>query len=372
MSIIKDKAMTPIELYQQQLNLKHIQPDQLQFFAVQQCERLYNQLNKSVKSNTWITKYFNKPEEIQGLYLWGGTGRGKTWIVDSFYSCLDFEDKHRTHFHSFMRDIHQNLKSLPKAPDPLKIIAADIAKKTRLLCLDEFHVHDIGDAMIMAGLLEALFAEHITIVATSNIAIEDLYVNGLQRDRFLPTITALQTYCQEVDLGDGTDYRFYCLDKSGTYFIGDSEKGDEFLEKHLLRLAPCPPKHHRQISINQRGIDYIAYADNVIWFSFDQICNTPRADSDYIALANLCQTIMISNVHFMDEQHDNIARRFIHLIDALYDHQVKCIVTAVDEPEKLYRGELLSSPFQRTISRLVEMDTSSYLQLPHRITKDGI
>jgi len=361
--------MTPFELYQQQLNQPSIQPDEEQRHAVQQCERLYYQLNSHHQSSSWFSKLFNKPEDIKGLYLWGGTGRGKTWIVDSFYSCLEFKDKQRTHFHSFMRDVHQSLRTLPKTPDPLKIIATGIAKKTRLLCLDEFHVHDIGDAMIMAGLLEALFKQRITLVATSNIPIEDLYLNGLQRDRFMDTITALQYYTQEVNLGQGTDYRFKSLNKSGTYFIGDSNEAETFLNKHLTQIAPCPPKHNRQLTINHRGINYIAYANNIIWFSFEQICNTPRADSDYIALANLCQTIMISDVSYMDEQHDNIARRFIHLIDALYDHQVKCIITAVDKPENLYRGKSLAKPFQRTISRLVEMDSSEYLKLPHRMTE---
>lgn len=364
--------MTPFELYQQQLKQQRIQPDDDQRVAVLQCERLYQQLNNARKTRSWLSRLLTRSPTIKGLYVWGGTGRGKTWIVDSFYSCLDFNDKHRTHFHSFMRDIHQSLKTLPRAPDPLKLIAAEMAKKTRLICLDEFHVHDIGDAMIMAGLLDALFKQGITIVATSNIAIQDLYLNGLQRDRFMDTIIALQDHMEDVHLGEGTDYRFQCLEKSGTYFTGDPEEGENFLNRHLINIAPCLPKHHRQITINQRDIGYIAYADNVIWFSFEQICNTPRSDSDFIALANLCQTIMISNVTYMDEEHDNIARRFIHLIDALYDHQVKCLITAADIPENLYRGKSLASSFKRTVSRLAEMDTSAYLRLPHRMTDSGI
>ncbi len=361
--------MTPIEHYQQAISggFTH---DEIQRQTVNYTQALYDQLNSAPVKTSIFDRLFNKKQNIRGLYLWGGTGRGKTWLVDSFYSCLPFSEKHRTHFHSFMRDIHARLQQLPNTPNPLSIIAADLAKNIRLLCLDEFHVHDIGDAMIMAGLLEAIFDQGITLVATSNIAIDNLYKNGLQRDRFMQTIALLQQHTNEIDLGDGTDYRFMQLERSGTYFIGDAEQGNSFLQEQLTLIAPCAAKHNRQIVINNRPIDYIAFADDVIWFDFEQICNTPRSDSDYINIAQICHSVMISNVPYMNEEHDNIAKRFIHLIDALYDHHTKCIISAIDKPHKLYRGKALKMAFERTVSRLMEMDTDNYLSLAHRPETD--
>jgi len=359
--------VTPTEHYQQQIRNNTFQQDEVQLHTLVSTQRLYDDLINSQDKSSLLTRLFKKKQPIRGLYLWGGTGRGKTWLVDSFYACLPFPDKQRTHFHSFMRDIHGRLQQLPKTPNPLKIIAADLAKTTRLLCLDEFHVHDIGDAMIMAGLLEALFHQGITLVATSNIAIDDLYMNGLQRERFMSTIDLLKQFTREINLGHGNDYRFQHLEKSGTYYIGDSQDGDVFLQQQLEVIAPCPAKHHRQIVINNRAIDYIAFADDIIWFDFEQICNTPRADSDYINIAEICHTILIGNIPYMHEEHDNIAKRFIHLIDAIYDHQVKCIMTAVDEPQNLYHGKVLTRAFERTISRMIEMDSAKYLALPHKV-----
>ncbi len=359
-------TVTPTEHYQHALDTGFA-ADDMQRTTVAYTQKLYDRLTDPLARPTLLDRLLRKKQVIRGLYLWGGTGRGKTWLVDSFYSCLPFEQKHRTHFHSFMRNMHERLQHLPKTPNPLKVIAADLATNMRLLCLDEFHVHDIGDAMIMAGLLEAIFDQGIALVATSNIAIDDLYKNGLQRERFMPTIALLNKYTEEINLGHGIDYRFMRLDKKGTYFIGDAAQGHEFLQQQLTSIAPCTAKHNRQININNRPIDYIAMADDVIWFDFEQICNTPRSDSDYINIAQTCHTIMISNVRYMDEEHDNIAKRFIHLIDAIYDHRSKCIISAIDEPQNLYRGRALTRAFERTVSRLVEMDSDSYLTLPHRL-----
>lgn len=360
-------VMTPTEHYQTAIK-NGFDSDDSQRHAVEYTQRLYDDLTQDNNSTGLFSRFFSKKKTPRGLYLWGGTGRGKTWVVDSFYSCLPFDEKHRTHFHSFMRDIHARLQNLPKTPNPLNKIASDLAKDIRLLCLDEFHVHDIGDAMIMTNLLEALFLHGITLVATSNIAMKDLYSNGLQRERFLPTIALLQHHCDELDMGDDIDYRFNQLEKKGTYFIGSIANGSYFLSDHLTSIAPCPAKQHRHVTINGRTIKYIAMADNVIWFDFDQICNTPRSDSDYINLAETFNTIMISNVRQMFDEHDNIAKRFIHLIDAIYDHQTKCIIAASHAPQDLYQGRALTMAFERTTSRLIEMDTERYLLLPHRIS----
>ncbi|NOY66786.1 MAG: cell division protein ZapE [Gammaproteobacteria bacterium] len=360
--------MTPLELYQENLLKEDFKEDKAQRITVEHTQRLYDELITFKENDGIFSRFFHKQETIHGLYLWGGTGRGKTYLIDSFYSCLPFKEKFRTHFHSFMRDIHSQIQQLPKTSNPLDIVASKLATKMRLLCLDEFHIHDIGDAMIMAGLLKAMYQHGITLVATSNISIDDLYKNGIQRELFMSTIEFLKQHNTELDMGHGTDYRFRILEKNGTYFINKDHSDNAFLQKQMDAVAPCRTKTNRQIKVNSRLIDYVAMADDVIWFDFDAICNTPRSDSDYISIAEQFHTVLLGNLPVIKEGHDNIAKRFIHLIDALYDHNVKCIISAADSPENLYQGRLLSMAFGRTISRLTEMGSLAYLSRAHQIS----
>jgi len=362
--------LTPAERYIADLNKASFQPDKSQRLAVEHTQHLYEELSGQETRPGLFARLFNTRRTVRGLYLWGGTGRGKTYLVDSFYECLPFEEKYRTHFHNFMRDTHTRMQNLPRTPDPLVIVAKDLASKIRVLCLDEFHVHDIGDAMVMSGLLRAIIENGITLVTTSNIAIHDLYKDGLQRERFLGAIDLLAEHTCEINLGDGTDYRFQVLEKNGTYKVIENANGDEFLQQHLDAIAPCTPKHNRAIVINDRQINYVAHADDVIWFDFDAICNTPRSASDYIQIAELHHTVLISNIRQMTEEQDNIAKRLIHLIDALYDHRVKVIITATNAADDLYSGRLLAKAFERTVSRLVEMDDKEYLAQPHNDCKN--
>lgn len=357
--------MTPVELYGTMLSKHEYQTDDAQHETVRHTQRLFEDLVENENNRGFFHQILTGKKHIRGLYLWGGTGRGKTWIVDSFYSCVPFKEKYRTHFHTFMRDIHIRLQKLQGRSNPLDIIAHDLGKRFRLLCLDEFHVHDIGDAMIMTALLRALYEQNITLVATSNIEISRLYEKGLQRELFLETIQLLKDNNDEVSLGDGMDYRFNALEKSGIYHIASDDAGSEILCQYLTRAIPCPAKHNRAIEINNRPINYRALADDIVWFDFDELCNTPRSDSDYIAIAERFHTVLVSSIRKMNEEDDNIAKRFIHLIDALYDHNVKCIFTAHDLPDKLYQGRLLSRAFKRTVSRLAEMDSKKYLKQPH-------
>jgi len=358
--------MTPSERYAADLDKTGFQPDEAQRHTVSHTQRLYdNLLAAEQEAGSLLGRLWRHPPPARGLYLWGGTGRGKTYLVDSFYACLPFREKHRIHFHRFMRDIHDRLQHLTHAANPLNIIGRDLAREMRVLCLDEFHVHDIGDAMIMAGLLRVLVDHNITLVATSNIAIDDLYRDGLQRERFLGAIELLKTHTDEINLGDGIDYRLAALEKNGTYRIIDNGGGDAFLEQQLVAIAPCTPKRQREIEINGRSIDYLAWADDVIWFDFEAICNTPRSANDYILIAECFHTVLISNVRIMAEEQDDVAKRFIHLIDALYDHNVKLVVTAASAPGDLYTGRGLEHAFKRTTSRLVEMDNRRYLARTH-------
>lgn len=366
--------MTPLQRYQSDIQKRRIKTDAIQWEAVQKTQRLYSELNiVTQREKSFLSTLFNKKQSpVRGLYLWGGTGRGKTYLVDSFYECLPGNKKHRVHFHRFMLEIHEQLDQLPKSPNPLEIIAAQLAESMNVLCLDEFHVHDIADAMLLAGLLKAMFEQGITLVATSNIAINDLYKNGLQRERFMYAIELLNKHTEEFDLGDGTDYRFNILGDSEHFYVinekNTQEMGKDFLSYKFIELAPCQPKNNRTIEINNRQIKYISYADDVIWFDFFELCCTNRSAHDYIELAERFHTILLSDVSIMHENDDAAAKRFIHFIDAAYDHNVKILVTAIAEPHELYDGKRLNFAFDRTISRLTEMGTEHYLKLAHNPT----
>ena len=356
--------MTPTEHYQRELDSGAFRPDPAQARAVVATQRLYDEL-LALRPGGWRRWFSARPAPVKGLYFSGEPGRGKTWLVDCFYECLPFAEKNRVHFHRFMRDIHEQLRMLPKSPDPLVIIAKKIADDIRVLCLDEFHVHDIADAMLLAGLLKALFDNGVTLVTTSNIAIEDLYKNGLQRERFMYAIALLQQHTQEVLLDGEEDYRLALLEKGLAYYVLDKAEADILLEQKFRALAPSTPKHNRQIVINDREIAYLALADDVIWFDFDALCNTPRSAHDYLEIAQLYHAVFVSHIYVMKEAEDSIAKRFIHLIDALYDHNVKLILAAEKPMNELYSGRRQCDAFQRTLSRLHEMGSQSYLARPH-------
>lgn len=375
--------MNPLQRYQSDLTNNRIKKDGKQAQAVAKTQRLFDDLiaAAAVKPSFLDKILKTKQKPVRGLYLWGGTGRGKTYLVDRFYDCLPGDKKHRVHFHRFMLEIHQQLGALAKTPDPLKIIAEQLSNKMQVLCLDEFHVHDIADAMLLAGLLEAMLEKGITLIATSNIAIQDLYKNGLQRERFMSAIALLDQYCDEFDLGDGIDYRFNILDQSDHFYIYDSHKtkqaGIDYLTVKFTELAPCQAKSKRTIEINKRKIHYNLYADDIIWFDFYELCQTNRSAYDYIELAERFHTIVLSNITVMHEADDAATKRFVHLIDAIYDHNVKFLATAEAIPQKLYTGQRMHFAFDRTISRLTEMGTENYLKLSHnptgtiRIMSDG-
>ena len=355
--------MTPTEHYQRELDSGAFQPDPAQARAVLATQRLYDELLSAPAPRSGWRRWFGaRPAPLTGLYFCGEPGRGKTWLVDCFYECLPFAEKNRVHFHRFMRDIHEQLRLLPKSPDPLTIIAKKIAADIRVLCLDEFHVHDIADAMLLAGLLKALFDNGVTLVTTSNIAIQDLYKNGLQRERFMYAIALLQEHTQEVWLDGERDYRLAQLEKEQAYYIAPDKS---LLEQKFAALAPSRPKHDRQIVVNDRKIDYLALSDDVIWFDFDALCNTPRSAHDYLEIAQLYHAVFVSGIYVMEEAQDSIAKRFIHLIDALYDHNVKLILAAEKPMAELYRGRRQAEAFQRTLSRLHEMSGRAYLARPH-------
>lgn len=349
----------------------HADPDQAH--AVQHLERLHQALVQRHRPPRpgllrRLTRGFGAgPAQtpITGLYLWGGVGRGKTFLVDMFYDCLPFNDKKRIHFHRFMRKIHDELKQLRDQENPLRLIGQRFADQFRLICLDEFFVIDIGDAMILSGLLRSLTDHQVTLVATSNIPPDDLYKGGLQRDRFEPAIELLKTCNNIVHLGGEIDYRLEFLDKAETYFYPLGSAAERGLAYNFEHIAPEAGRAGVALEIEGRSISTLRHADGVAWFEFEDICGGPRSQNDYLEIARCFHTILIGNIPMLDAETDDRTRRFINLVDVFYDRNVKLIVSATQPPDQLYTGKRLTDEFKRTASRLIEMQSHDYLARPH-------
>jgi len=342
-------------------------PDKAQLQAIASFEQLYHALAHRRPKTGLINRLLKcKPDPIHGLYLWGGVGRGKTYLMDHFFDAIPFPGKQRIHFHRFMQEIHSELRTLPKSPDPLQIIASRLADKIRLLCLDEFHVQDIGDAMLLAGFFKALFENGVTLVTTSNIPADDLYKNGLQRERFLPAIELIKKHTTELHLDGPIDYRSKLLERTGTYHLNNPEETAKILQQQFNSLAPDNIIMAAKLNINHRDINTVATSDDVVWFDFSSICETARSSADYMEIARDYHSVIISDTPQLSEAKDDVVQRFIHLIDALYDHNVKTIISAATKPAEIYTGQRHAFTFQRTISRLQEMASEEYLTKAHR------
>ncbi len=363
--------MTPWEKYQDDLSLIHFQYDVAQENAVKELQRLYDELTQPKKKRTWrvtIRAKFGRKMNIpsvQGIYFWGGVGRGKTYLVDTFFDCLPIEDKMRVHFHRFMHRIHQELKLLDKQEDPLKLIAKKIAKETRIICFDEFFVSDITDAMILGTLIQELFAQGIVLVATSNIAPDGLYKNGLQRARFLPAIDLINHHCRVVNVDSGNDYRLRTLEQAEIYHFPADKLAQQNLDSYFEKLAAEIYDTNALVEIEGRNIKAMKKAESVVMFDFKALCDGPRSQTDYIELSRIYQTVLVANVFKMDETKDDIARRFIAMVDEFYERKVKLIISAEVAVEELYEKGRLTFEFQRCLSRLLEMQSREYLSQPH-------
>lgn len=303
---------------------------------------------------------------VPGLYLWGGVGRGKTYLMDLFYECLPPEQRRRLHFHRFMKAAHARLRTLRDQEDPLNLLAKEWASEARVLCFDEFFVSDIADAMILSGLLHGLVESGVTLVATSNVPPADLYADGLQRERFLPAIALLEEHTELLNVDGGVDYRLRLLSRAPVYYAPANAKTDEHLAKTFEALSPKREHTAPVIEINGREIKARGVGDGVLYASFNALCQSPRSADDYIELAKQFHTVLLANVPIMDHDCDDAARRFIALVDEFYDRSVKLIISASAEIDLLYRGYRLDFEFRRTLSRLQEMQSHDYLALAHR------
>ena len=303
---------------------------------------------------------------VRGLYLWGGVGRGKTWLMDLFFSSLTFAERRRQHFHRFMHDVHADLAELKHERDPLEHVAEGIARHVRVLCIDELQVTDIADAMILGGLFAGLLRRGVTLVATSNTAPQELYKDGLQRARFLPAIELLQQQLEVLHVGGATDYRLRELTQAGVYLPAGAADTPARLAALFGRLGGHAVRIGSHIVIEGRSIAVIREGAGVVWFEFAALCSGPRSQDDYIEIAREYRSVIVSGVPVLEASDDDAARRFIELIDELYDRNVTLIVSAAAPPAALYRGERLAAPFERTVSRLIEMQSVEYLAREHR------
>ncbi|MBS0286201.1 MAG: AFG1 family ATPase [Proteobacteria bacterium] len=302
---------------------------------------------------------------VKGLYLWGAVGRGKTFLMDLFYQTIPFEQKTRLHFHRFMQFVHQALTKHQGEASPLKIIASEFASRSWVLCFDEFYVKDIADAMILAELFEHLFHQGVTLLATSNLAPEDLYHNGLQREKFLPTIALIHQHTQVVEIKGSEDYRLKHLAHSSLYHYPLDATSQEKMLRYFKELAPFESIENKMLTINDREISTLKWAQSVVWFSFDVLCKTARSTSDYIEIARCFKTVFISGVQALTEQMEDVALRFIALVDEFYERHVTLIISAEVPLANLYQGKRHEFEFKRTISRLTEMQTLAYMAKPH-------
>jgi len=354
----------PSDYYQQLTRTGEFKSDEFQLQAMPHLDRFYNEYLKPAPKSS----FFFSPQKplVKGLYLWGGVGRGKTWIMDLLYDCLESDRKRRQHFHAFMQDVHGWLKAYSGKKDPLPFIASKLAKQFDVLFLDEFHVVDIADAVILAQLLQGLFTHRIALVTTSNRLPENLYNEGVQRASFLPAIKLLETETQVIHVGGGHDYRRQILEQRPVYFLISGLSADEqFMQEFNELTRNQDIQTGGSLDIANRALYYKRKGLDVIWFSFEQLCNGPRHASDYLEIASTYQTVFLDDVPALDASHDDCVRRFISMIDIFYDHHIKLLISAQVVPEKLYSGERLAFEFKRTVSRLLEMQSSEYLSLAH-------
>ena len=358
--------------YLQRIEGGEISTDPAQREVVQLLDDLFVALNEEAPQPSLLDRMrqvFGKKDEatpIKGLYIWGGVGRGKTMLMDMFYEALPPNRRLRLHFHRFMRRVHDRLNHWSGVANPLVKVAEEFSAEADVLCFDEFFVTDIGDAMILAEVLSALFDRGVTLVATSNVEPSRLYENGLQRRRFLPAIDLINERTQVYHVVDGVDFRLRALEQAEIYHWPLDDEAHSSLYKSFMSLVPDTPVEGEVLIVEGREIQTLMVADDVVWFDFADLCQGPRSQNDYIELAMVYHAVLLSNVPVLDSKIEDAARRFISLVDEFYDHGVKLIISAEASITEIYQGERLRFEFERTQSRLLEMQSHDYLAQSHR------
>lgn len=360
------------EFYQHALEQRDFKSDPAQRRAVDRLQQCYDEwlAFKGQRSNSF-KRLVNRPEVPRGVYMWGGVGRGKSFLMDSFYSVVPLVRKTRLHFHEFMRGVHQQLDELTGVANPLDEVARRIAKKYRLICFDEFHISDVADAMIMYNLLSALFNNGVSFIMTSNYDPELLYPDGLHRDRILPTIALLKQKLDVMNIDAGIDYRGRALEQVESYYTPLCAATDRSLREAYSRLAESADEDPR-VHIESREIRALRRAGTTIWFDFATLCGGPRSQNDYLEIASRFHTVILSGIPMMSAAQSSEARRFTWLIDVFYDQKVKLLMSAEVPPEELYTNGVLANEFHRTVSRIVEMQSQDYMDKEQRGAADAL
>ncbi|MDE2402750.1 MAG: AFG1 family ATPase [Burkholderiales bacterium] len=354
--------MSVTELYHQTLSERGYRPDDAQLRGIAALQRCQDEwaAYKSRRGNA-VTKMLRYPPLPKGVYLYGGVGRGKSFIMDAFFQALPLERKTRLHFHEFMREVHRQLLQLKGQADPLEILARRMGRRHRIVCFDEFHVADVTDAMILHRLLDAMFRNRMSIITTSNFHPDELYPNGLHRDRILPAIELLKSQLEVVNVDNGMDYRQRTLELANLYLTPQTPQVDEQMTEIFNQLAESADEDPT-LNIEHRVLKARRRAGGAVWFDFQTLCGGPRSQNDYLELATRFHTVMLSGVPHMPVRMASEARRFTWLVDVLYDRRVKLVISADVPPEQLYTEGPLAHEFPRTVSRLNEMQSREYLR----------
>ncbi len=355
-------ALPPLVQYQLETQQTDFYFDEDQFQVVLQLQASFECYCQSPPRWRWPWK--GRMPKPKGIYLWGEVGRGKSHLMDNLYHALPIA-KQRFHYHRLMQQVHHRLQSLKGHKNPLQRVAQELSRECQILCLDEFMVTDITDAMLLGGLLRHLFEQGVIVLATSNLPPEQLYQNGLQRERFLPAIQLLQEHCQVLELCAQTDYRLRQLASEHCFVIPNTVEANDSLRARFVHLAPEPVQEEAPLLLQQRVVTSIGVAGDVVMFDFKTLCQSARSTLDYIELSQLFHTLVLLDVPQMNESQNDAARRFIALIDELYERKVKLLMSAEAKPALLYSGRQLAFAFERCVSRLEEMQSEYYLSLPH-------
>ncbi len=350
--------MKPSQIHEDLVSNKKLIDDSAQKKLLVELDRLQEKV--TIRSRSWFTK---KP--LDGLYIYGSVGSGKTQLMDIFFQSLETSNKVRLHFHRFMQNLHNDMNRMTRQEDPIKRIVEKLARKADVLCFDEFFVEDIGDAMMLARFLDRLFEVGIPLVATSNIHPKFLYEGGLHRDRFYPAIESIKKHCQIYELKTSQDYRLRNLEQEKIQLISGSKETDEILSKHFNSLAQGEIKLAQTIEILGRNINTKKISQGVAWFYFNEICEGPRSSKDYIEISKEFHTLLISDIPLLTESKENETRRFIALIDECYERKVNLIISSEKNIKEIYSGSKLLKPIERALSRLEEMKSREFLSLPH-------
>lgn len=372
------QTISPLTLYQQTLDKGEFKPDAVQHEAMTRLDRIYQALTSVEPVSPApakglfgkLSKLMGKekadaPAPARGLYMWGGVGRGKTWLMDMFFQSIPGERKQRLHFHRFMLRVHEELTELQGQSDPLQIVADRFKSETDLLCFDEFFVSDITDAMLLGTLMEALFARGITLVATSNIPPDDLYRNGLQRARFLPAIEMIKQHCEIMNVDAGIDYRLRTLTSAHLWMMPLNEATSKEMERMFVALSGQGREDKPVLEINHRTLATLGMAEGVVAMDFKTLCGEGRSQHDYIELSRRFHSVLLFNVPVMIYKTEDQARRFLALVDEFYERHVKLVVSAEASLFEIYQGARLKFEYQRCVSRLQEMQSEEYLRLAH-------